>query len=206
MENYVIAISREFGSGGRHVGEKLGLELGIPFYSRDIIEQAASKSGLSVDFIEQMEERASNSFLFNLVSATYTSPSLMAQYDIPVSHKAFFAQAAAIQEMAEKSSCVIVGRCADYILRDHPNCIKVFIYADRADRIERLKTEYSYTAKDVDQRLTKLDKGRANYYKHYTCENWGSVKNHDLSINTSVTGINGAAKIIATLVRELGYA
>ena len=125
MENYVIAISREFGSGGRHVGEKLGLELGIPFYSRDIIEQAASKSGLSVDFIEQMEERASNSFLFNLVSATYTSPSLMAQYDIPVSHKAFFAQAAAIQEMAEKSSCVIVGRCADYILRDHPNCIKV---------------------------------------------------------------------------------
>ena len=116
-----------------------------------------------------------------------------------------FAQVSVIQEMADRGSCVIVGRCADYILRDRPNCIKVFIYADRADRIERLKTEYSYTGNDVDQRLTKLDRGRANYYKHYTCENWGSVKNHDLSINTSVTGINGAAKIIETLVKELGY-
>ena len=200
----VVAISREFGSGGRLIGEKLAAELGIPFYDREIIELAAKKSGLSTDFFEQLEERASSSFLFNLVTTAYASPSFFSQYDIPISHKAFYAQVSVIQELADSGSCVIVGRCADYILRDHPNCAKIFIYASREDRLKRVVDHYEYDSDAIDEKISKIDKGRSNYYKHFTNESWGSAHAHDLCINSSFAGIDGSVTLIKTLLQVNG--
>lgn len=210
MKKFVVTISREFGSGGRLVGEKLALKLGIPFYDRAIIDMASEKSGLSPDFIEKSEERASNSFLYNLSSYLYSGHQDMdraaftTQYEMPVNDKAFFSQASIITELAQKGNCVIVGRCADYLLRDNPDCIKIFIYGDVEDRRKMLVSAYDVPEEEAAARLTKLDKGRAYYYKHYTGETWGQVRNHDLSINTSVCSINGAVDVVMAYLKAAG--
>ena len=209
MKKFVFAISREFGSGGRLIGEKLALRLGIPFYDRAIIDMASEKSGLSADFIEKSEERASNSFLYNLASYVYghadmDRPTYTSQYEMPVNDKAFFSQASTITDLAKRGNCVIVGRCADYVLRDDPSCIKVFIYADVEDRRKMLISAYDVPAEEAASRLTKLDKGRAYYYKHYTGETWGQVRSHDLCINSSVCGINGAVDVIIEYLKAAG--
>ena len=209
MEKFIITISREFGSGGRLAGEKLALRLGIPFYDRAIIDMASEKSGLSPDFIEKSEERASNSFLYNLSSYLYSGTEIdrgafTTQYEMPVNDKAFFSQASIITDLAQKGNCVIVGRCADYLLRDNPNCIKVFIYGNREDRIKMLIDAYDVPPEEAESRLNKLDKGRAYYYKHYTGENWGQIRSHDLIINSSVTGVNGAVDVIMEFLRAAG--
>ncbi len=209
MNKFVVTISREFGSGGRLIGEKLALRLGIPFYDRAIIDMASEKSGLSPDFIEKSEERASNSFLYNLSSYMYSHTdtdraSFTAQYEMPINDKAFFSQASIITDLAQKGNCVIVGRCADYLLRDNPDCIKVFIYADLEDRLKMMVTAYDVPEAEAPARLSKLDKGRAYYYKHYTGEAWGQIRNHDLIINSSVCGINGAVDVIIAYLKAAG--
>jgi len=203
MKSIVIAISREFGSGGRLVGEKLAQSLGISYYDKLLLQMAAEKSGLSPEFIERTEEQASSSFLFNLNAASQTSASFFYQYNVPVNDKAFFAQAAVIKELADRESCVIVGRCADHILHNRKNCLKVFIYASRATRLSRLIQEYGIPEADAKDKLGKMDKGRANYYRHYTGENWGEVRAHDLSVNTDVSGIDGAVNVIRTMIEEM---
>ncbi len=209
MSKFVIAISREFGSGGRLIGEKLALRLGVPFYDRAIIDMASEKSGLSTDFIEKSEERASNSFLYNLSSYLYGGhemdrTSFTTQYEMPVNDKAFFSQAAIVTDLAKKGNCVIVGRCADYLLRDNPDCIKVFIHADVKDRQKMLVSAYDVPESEAAARLTKLDKGRAYYYKHYTGETWGQVRSHDLCINSSICGINGAVDVVLAYMKAAG--
>lgn len=200
MKNLVIAISREFGSGGRLIGEKLSKELGISYYDKILLQLAAEKSGISPEFIERSEEQASSSFLFNLTAATVNYSNFFYNYDVPMSDKAFFAQAAVIKELADKESCVIVGRCADYVLRSHENCIKVFIYAARETRLNRLIKEYKISPNEAKDKLNKMDKGRANYYKHYTGETWGAVGHYDLCINSDKSGIDGAVKVIRAMV------
>ena len=204
MKKCVITISRAYGSGGTFVGRKLAADLGIPMFDKKIIEMAAEKSGLSADYIDRMEDHASNSFLFNLASAAYPTPGLTAQYDIPITFAAFSAQSSVIRELASRGSCVILGRCADYILRDTPNCVKVFLYADKEDRIKYVMDEQNLDHKQAESKLAKLDKGRTNYYKNFTGETWGLVYSHDLSINTSHTTGSGAVEIIKTYLREAG--
>jgi cytidylate kinase len=203
MSNLIITISREFASGGRIIGEKLAAGLGVAFYDKTIIEMASEKSGLSPEFIEQSEEKASNSFLFNLATTAHSSSSFVLQYDTPVNDKAFFAQASVIRELASRDSCVIVGRCADHILREQPNLVKVFIHGNMEDRIKNA-INYGVPLQGVEDKIKKIDKSRANYYKYYTGEPWGSVKNFDLAINTSFTGTNGAVAVIMTMLREKG--
>ena len=202
MNKLVVAISRQFGSGGRLVGEKLAADLGILFYDKTIIELAAKRSGLSTEFIENSEEHASNSFLFNLATTSYSSPSYIFQYDLPIADKAFFAQASVIKELAGKDNCVIVGRCADYILRNDPSCVKVFLYADMEDRKKRIERLYKISEDEVESKINKIDKGRSNYYRHYTGEKWGDIFNHDLSVNVSITGIDGAVNVIKSIDRK----
>ena len=209
MGKVIVTISREFGSGGRLIGEKLAFRLGLPFYDRAIIDMASKKSGLSADFIEKSEERASNSFLYNLSSYLYSGTEMdrgnfTIGYEMPVNDKAFFSQASTITELAGRGSCVIVDRCADYLLRDDPDCVKIFIYGRREDRIKMLIDAYGVSPEEADGRLTKLDKGRAYYYKHYTGENWGQIRNHDLIINSSITGVNGAVNVIVEFLKAAG--
>ena len=185
MNNYVISISREFGSGGRMIGKKLAARLGIPCYDRTLIQKTAEKSGLSPEFIARAEERA-RSRLHLPLSSMGPGVSTYTQQGVPVSLQAFFAQSEVIRELADEGPCVIVGRCSDYVLGERPECLKVFIHGDLPDRVK------------------EIDRGRANYYNYYTGFNWGEMRRYDLTINSSVTGIEGAVELIAALVRLRG--
>lgn len=203
MNNYVISISREFGSGGRMIGKKLAARLGIPCYDRTLIQKTAEKSGLSPEFIARAEERA-RSRLHLPLSSMGPGVSTYTQQGVPVSLQAFFAQSEVIRELADEGPCVIVGRCSDYVLGERPECLKVFIHGDLPDRVTRCAEEYHISAPNMTDRVKEIDRGRANYYNYYTEFNWGEMRRYDLTINSSVTGIEGAVELIAALVRLRG--
>ena len=200
MSNYVISISREFGSGGRLIGKRLAAALGIPCYDRTIIQKTSEKSGLSPDFIARAEERARSRFHLSIAPVGIGTPAL-AHQGVPVSHQAFFAQAEVIRELADEGPCVIVGRCSDYVLGERPECLKVFIHADLASRVERCVEEYRIPSDDMARRIVQMDKGRANYYNYYTGHTWGDMRRYDLTLNSAITGVEGAVELIAALVK-----
>jgi cytidylate kinase len=202
MDDLVITIGREFGSGGRQVGEKLAEELGIAFYDKSLIHLAVAKSGLDPITIEKAEEEATSRFLFYLALGGYVSSGVFSQVNVPISDQVYFAQSKAIEELASQGSCVIIGRCANYILRDRPRSVRVFVYGTVKDRLRRIVEEYGIPREEAESKMTKMDKGRANYYQHYTDEIWGNVRSYDLAINTSFTGIDGAVSLIRTLVKK----
>jgi len=202
MDEFIITISREYGSGGRYVGELLAKELDIPFYDKEIIQMVAKKSGLSEGFIEKSEETLPNTFLHNLKYSAYSTYDSIAFYDTPVTDKVFLAQSAVIKELAAQGSCVIVGRCADYILRDDPRLVTIFIRAGVDDKVNRAVEYYSLSSDKAPERIRKIDKSRRNYYKYYTNRQWGSFEHFDLAINTTFTGVAGAVAVIATMLRE----
>ena len=198
----IITISREFGTGARLIGREVAALLNYGYYDRALIEMAAEKSGLSEEFIERTEEKASNSFLFNLATAAYLASDVTAEYTVPANDQAFMIQSDVIRDIARSSNGVIVGRCADYVLKDHPKLLRVFIFANKEDRINRIVNEYGQDPKNAESVLAKIDKGRANYHKFYTGTNWRSMDNYDLCINTSHTGIQGAVMAIKACAEE----
>jgi len=202
MAYSIITISREFGTGARLIGREVAALLGYGYYDRALIEMAAEKSGLSEDFIERTEEKASNSFLYNLATAAYIASDVTMQYSMPVNDRAYMVQADVIKEIANTGNGVIVGRCADYVLKDHPKLLRVFIYANKEDRINRIVSEYGQDPKNAESVLSKIDKGRANYHKFYTGSNWKTMENYDICINTSTTGIQGAVMAIKAAAEE----
>lgn len=201
MSNYVISISREFGSGGRLIGKQLAARLGIPCYDRTLILKTAEKSGLSPDFIARAEERARSRFHMSIAPIGIGAPT-MSSHGIPVSHQAFFAQSDVIRELADQGPCVIVGRCSDYVLVDRDNFLKVFIHADLASRVRRCVEEYHIPQDDMERRVVQMDRGRANYYNYYTGHNWGEMRRYDLTINSATVGVEGAVDLIADMVRH----
>ena len=200
MSGVVITIGREFGSGGRQVGERLANELGFAFYDKSLIHLAVTKSGLDPATIEKAEEEATSKFLFNLAIGGYAAAGVFSKVNVPISDQVFFAQSKAIEELASHGSCVIIGRCANYILRNLPELARVFVYGETEDKLRRIVEEYGVPQEEAKTTMAKMDKGRANYYEHYTDEKWGSVKSYDLAINTSFTGIDGAVKVIRAMV------
>ena len=202
MAYSIITISREFGTGARLIGREVAALLGYGYYDRALIEMAAEKSGLSEDFIERTEEKASNSFLYNLATAAYIASDVTMQYSMPVNDRAYMVQADVIKEIANTGNGVIVGRCADYVLKDHPKLLRVFIYANKEDRVNRIVSEYGQDPKNAESVLSKIDKGRANYHKFYTGSNWKNMENYDICINTSTTGIQGAVMAIKAAAEE----
>lgn len=188
-KNLVITIEREFGSGGHLIGEKLAEALNIPFYDEAIIERAAMKSGFDKDFIEEQEQKINNSLLFNIAtSGYYTGGTLHDQI--------FIAERDAITEIAQAGSCVIVGRCADYILRDKCDCMNVFIHADKDVRVKRVVEEYGVKSNNVSAVIDKTDKQRARHYQYYSDQIWGAAENYHLTLNTSRFTIEQAAAIL----------
>ena len=202
MAYSIITISREFGTGARLIGREVAALLNYGYYDRALIEMAAERSGLSEEFIERTEEKASNSFLFNLATAAYLASDITAEYTVPVNDRAFMVQSDVIRDIARTGNGVIVGRCADYVLKDHPQLLRVFIYANKEDRINRIVNEYGQDPKNAESVLNKIDKGRANYHKFYTGASWRSLDNYDLCINTSNTGIQGAVMAIKACAEE----
>jgi cytidylate kinase len=200
MNDFVITISRQFGSGGQKIGEQLAKELGVAFYDKSLIHLDVSKSGLDPLTIEKAEEEAANKFLFNLAIGGYASTGVFSQLSVPLSDQVFFAQSKVIEEIAAQGSCVIIGRCANYVLREHPDRASVFVYGEMKDKLRRVTEEYGIPEAEAEARITRMDKGRANYHEHYTEQKWGSVKCYHLAVNTSFTGIDGAVRVIKALV------
>jgi cytidylate kinase len=192
MENFCITIGREYGSGGRLIGQQVAKELNIAFYDRELIVLAARESGFAEEFVQKMEQKRTISFINNLY---------MTGYELPASEKIFLAQSKAIQKVAEESPCVIVGRCADYVLRDKPNCFRVFIHAPIEERIKRIREEYGEDQSNLEDYIRKQDKKRASYYNYYTHKKWGRAQNYHLCIDSSI-GISTAVHMIKELVAE----
>ena len=185
MANKIYTIGREFGSGGREVGEKLAAKLGIKLYDKELLQQAAKDSGFCEEIFENHDEKPTNSFLYSLVMDTYSVSGYSAApfLDMPLNHKVFLAQFETIKKIAEKESCVIVGRCADYALSDNPDCINVFIHADLDVRIKNVSRNLNITENKARDIINKTDKQRASYYNYYTSKKWGDSKSYNLSLD-----------------------
>lgn len=200
--NSVITIGRQYGSGGREIGEKLAAHYGIKFYDKDLLKRAAKESGICTELFENNDEKPTNSFLYNLITDTYSFGYSSPYVEMPLSHKVFLAQFDTIKKIATEGPCVIVGRCADYALSEFKNCISVFIYAPIEDRIDRIVTKYPQE-KDKDKVrdvIIKNDKSRANYYNYYSSKKWGRADSYDLCINSSSLGIDGTVELISYFI------
>lgn len=203
MKYPVITISREFGSGGREIGETVAKRLGIELYDKTIIEMVAEKSGYSVDFVEENDQRLSRSMLFQ-IAVTGTLPPWLSDGKKPEAAGGLFeAQSEVIKELAAKGGCVIVGRCADYILREDKNRISVFIRGEDEDKINRCVREYGLNPQTAVSDMMRRDRERADYYEHYTCNRWGSAANYDICLNSSLLGEEGCVELILSAINRL---
>lgn len=202
-KNIVIAIARQNGSGGREVGKRLAEELGISFYDKELIQLTAQKSGIQESICEEAEETATNSLLYTIaIGGNIWGGNNMLERDLPITDRIFIAQAGIIKKIAQEESAVIVGRCADDILRNSPNCIKVYIYADMQFRLNRIGKIQGISDEKAVREIRRMDKKRANYYNYFTDKKWGQVENYTLAINTAEVGVDGAFEIIKRLYQH----
>ena len=203
MEKNIITISREFGSGGRSIGRLVAQKLDIPFYDKELVNQIALESGFAPKFVEDHGEHSPGTSLFSYAFAPQGVPGVM--NGLSTADFLWNIQCSVILQLAEKGPCVIVGRNADYILKDRKDTLNVFIHADmdfRADRIVRL---YGESEKSPQNRLNEKDKRRKVNYQHYTGRNWGEAKNYDLCLKSSTLGIETCADIIAEMATDANH-
>ncbi len=191
MKKTVITISREYGSGGRIIGKKVAEALGINFYDGELLSLVAKESGYTVDFVRQNDQKKTQSLLYHLY---------MGSQILPASDMIFIAQSKVIKDLQEKESCVIVGRCADYVLRGRDSVINIFIHAPLLSRTERVKNEYGEKADNYKSYVQKQDKSRIAYYNYFADDAWGKAQTYDLSVNSDI-GIDNAVKLIVDYVR-----
>ena len=196
MAHTVITVGREYGSGGRLIAQKAAEALGIPFFDRSIINMAAEETGLSADFIRRTEQQKTSSFLYNLYMSTQS---------LPVNDQVFIAQSEVIRRVAAEGPCIIVGRCADYVLRSQSgvDALNLFIHAPMEARIRRVREEYKVQAPDLRLYILKQDKNRAAYYEHFTDGQWGKAQNYHLAVSSSL-GLETIVRLLADLMRDRG--
>lgn len=201
--NKIITISRQYGSGGREIGEKLANKLGIPFYDNELISRAAKESGFAESVFERAENKATNSLLYSIAMgmSAYGSQDL-GFTNLSLDDRIYLAQSEVIRKVAAEGPCVIVGRCADYILKENPNVVHVFIWADIKYRVERATTMYNMPEKKAEENILKIDKRRANYYNYHANEKWGKAENYHLSIKSDYVGIDNAVEVIKLYVEK----
>ncbi len=191
-QQIVITISREYGSGGRYIGRLIADKLGIKFYDKDFVIKLAKETGLSEEYIENHEQKRTN--LAGLNNGYYVG--------LDNSDELFIKESELIQKVAKKESCVIIGRCADFILKDQKNVIKVFVYANQENKIKRAVEFYGLNQTKAEKEIKRIDKLRANHYKHYTEKEWNNHKNYDICINSGTLGVEKSAELICELVQK----
>ncbi|MDO5124961.1 MAG: cytidylate kinase-like family protein [Ruminococcus sp.] len=197
----IITISREFGSGGREIGKNLANQLGIPFYDKELLELASKESGICKELFVSHDESYTNSLLYSLVMGAYpVSQDGKINPEMPLNHRIFLAQFETIKKIAEEGPCIIVGRCADYILKDNDNVINFFIMGNMPQKKRRILERYDIEKNKVEDFIRKTDKRRANYYNYYSDMKWGEAKNYDLCINSSKTGPDGAVELMKAYI------
>ena len=193
----VITIGRQYGSGGRVIGQRLAAELGIKCYDKELLEHAANDSGICKELFENHDEKPTNSFLYSLVMDTYSFGYSSAAFsDMPMNHKVFLAQFDAIKKLAQEGSCVMVGRCADYALADMKNCMSIFIHADQDIRIKRISERYQLSMAKAKDAVNKTDKSRSSYYNYYTNKRWGEASGYNLCVDSGAVGMEGSVRLI----------
>lgn len=189
-KHVVITIAREYGSGGRYIGRLIADKLGIKFYDKDFVTTLSEQTGLSEEYIENNEQRRNtldalnNGYYFNLSN----------------SDELFVKESKLIKELAEKESCVIIGRCSDFILKDNEDTINIFVYSNMEDKIKRVVERYGLNQKDAEKEIKNIDKQRSNHYKHYTGKKWGENQNYDLCINSDALGVEKSADLICEMI------
>lgn len=197
----IITVGRQFGSGGRTIGKKLAEQLGIPYYDKELINLASQESGICGEFFEKADEKNSGSLLKALAMGFTMNNAIFQSNDYLSNESLFQIQSDVIRKVAAEGSCVLVGRCADYILRNDPDCVNVFISADWKDRIQRaIEYNKELTEKEAEDFLRKADKSRASYYNYYTDKIWGAAESYDLCINSSVYGIDETTAFIRQFI------
>lgn len=201
MKNIVISIGRQIGSGGKEIAELVADRLQIPVYDKKLLEVAAQESGLDTSAFEKADEKESSSFLGGIIALrdNVTSYFMGSSFD---SDRLFQIQSEAIHSIAEKEACIIVGRCSEYVLRDHPSILSIFITADRNDRMERIMKKEKLDAENAAEYMEKGDKRRKSYHDYYAATEWGVASSYELCINSSRLGIQGTADFIVEYVRR----
>lgn len=202
--NKVITISRQYGSGGKEIGKKLADKLGIPFYDNEIIDRAAKESGFSTQAFENVESKATSSLLYSLAMGMNAYGSQEFGFSqLSLDDRIYLAQADIIRKVAAEGPCVIVGRCADYVLKDYPNVLNVFITAGLPFRVKRAVEIEGISEIKAEENVIKADKRRANYYNYHASGKWGRADNYNICIQSDLVGIDGTVECIKTFVEQV---
>ena len=201
----IITIARQYGSGGREIGEKVAKKLGITLYDKELITDAATKGNLDENVSKMADESAANSLLYTLaMGSNVLGTTMHFGYKMPLNDKLFILQSEVIKEKAKDESCVIIGRCADYVLRDEDSVLRVFVYGDLDHRQTRIAARHpELKSSQVIDVINKTDKRRSSYYNFYTGNKWGKYDNYDMAINSSTLGIDASADLIVACAKKL---
>ena len=199
----LITIARQYGSGGREIGERVAAALNIPIYDKVLITEVAAKGDLNVEVLRSADESSANSLLYTLAMGSNTLGTAMHfGYKMPLNDKLFLLQSEVIRDYAAQGSGVFIGRCADYVLRDEPNVIRLFIYGDLDHRKERVAMRHpELKSSQIIDAINKTDKRRSTYYNFYTGNKWGKYDNYDMAINSSTLGIDGTVELICKFAK-----
>ena len=199
-DNFVITISRQYGSGGHAVGERIAKKLGVAFYDSKLIDLTAIASGFTPEYVEKHEQKLP----YGLMDKLYNNNYAYVNEVIPPNDKLFIAQTGVIRNIAANESCVIVGRAADYILKGHKNCFNVFVHADKDFRKKRVEQNYMVNPNDSLRVMAKKDKERDDYSRHYTGKHWDNLNEYDMTVDTSLFGIEATADMIIEGAGKVG--
>ena len=194
-EKFIITVGRQLGSGGRIIAKELAQILGISFYDKELIQRVSVESGVSSKFFENADESVNPALTGGLITEFFQ--------DVFLSNESLFQmQSDVIRKIAETEPAVFVGRCADYILRDHPHAVHLFVSANIDDRIERVAKYHGISAEKSVALIEKTDKKRASFYNYYSNKTWGAAKSYDLCINTSALGIEASTAFVLDFVKK----
>ena len=202
-QHTIITISRQYGSGGRKIGQQLAQELNIPFYDKEIIDLAAKESGLAADFIRGQEQQLTQSLLFSIVTNFTSNGGAFNPNMLSLSDQVYLAEAKAIRSLADKGSCVMVGRCADWVLEKDYDVLRVFVCAPIEARCKRAVEEYGDSAENIQKTVLSIDKQRARYCQHYCDKDWDDAENYDLCLNSGTLSLEKCVAIIKDAYGEL---
>ena len=202
-EHRIITIGREFGSGGHEIGNLLATRLDIPLYDNNLIRMVAEKLDIREETARAVDETTLNSFLAGFIFEPIEESSRLngTEYVPPLTQQVYELQCDIIRKLAERGPCIIVGRCADFVLRDHKNCINVFICANWEDRVERIAKKYDISQRKAADKIKKMDRERRNYYESHTGQEWGSIDSHHMLLNVSRLGMDRTVDILERICR-----
>lgn len=201
MDKFVVTVGREYGSAGRQIAMALADELGVKCYDKELLAIAAKESGISEELFQNHDEKPTNSFLYSLVMDTYSMGYSTSSFiDMPLNQRVFMAQYDTIKKIASEESCIIVGRCADYALKDFPELISVFVKANLDTRIKRIMRLYDYSESKAKDLIIKTDKKRANYYNFYSDKKWADSRSYDLCVDSGELGVDNTVKLLKSYI------